>query len=308
MHLAIVGFGNQAKAWAMNLRDSSFPVKIALRKNSNSLSQVVTSKLDHLEIGSEDFYQSSFVALLIPDEEHDHFLKVHAPHFKSNTSIIYAHGFSLVKNSFFEKYPHLNHILFAPKTIGSELRNQYLQKGQLGAVYSLEHVNFAQNLLSDWIHQLAIALGINLGPYKTTFKNEMQADLFSEQAILCSLIPFVADHIFKKMIDNKIEPELAYLECWHELKLIINAMIEKGPQDFFNLISPNALIGAKKGQDILMNDELKKGLNSLFSDIQNEVFFQEIESRNIQEVRDELKSFWQKSPLQETHQKIKRGM
>jgi len=308
MHLTIVGFGNQAKAWAMNLKDSKFPIKVALRKNSNSLSQVLSSGLNCVEIGSDEFYQSPNIALLIPDEEHDKFLELHASNFKAGTSVIYAHGFSLIKNQLNQKHGHLNHILLAPKTIGSELRNQYLIQGKLGAVYSLEYAHSDQNLsLFDWLLHLSMSLGINLGPYRTTFKNETQADLFSEQAILCSLIPFVADHIFKKMIEHKIEPELAYLECWHELKLIINAMIEKGPQDFFNLISPNALIGAKKGYDTLMREELKNNLDALFTDIQNGIFFHEIESKSVQAVRNEFKFFWENSPLQITHQKIQSG-
>ena len=96
--------------------------------------------------------------------------------------------FSLSKNKFNEHYPHLKHILFAVKAIGSEIRKQYLSKGKFGAVYSYEFVKGETSSLDKWLHKMATALGVTLGMFKTTFVHETQADLYSEQGLLCSVI------------------------------------------------------------------------------------------------------------------------
>src|SRR5690606_27179225 len=145
-------------------------------------------------------------ALLTPDHTHHEFLQTHAPLFQEGAVMLYAHGYSLQKNQFHELHPRLRHVLFAPKSIGTELRNQYLQKGKLGAVYSLEHFTGDKGAFEKELQTLARALGITMGPFKTTFKNETQADLYSEQGLLCSLIPYAAKEMFETMIADGIEP------------------------------------------------------------------------------------------------------
>src|SRR5690606_1654851 len=135
---------------------------------------------------------------------------------REGSIILYAHGYSMTKHHFENHFSHLKHILFAPKSIGSELRRQYQLKGKLGAVYSVEllKADTADTVETEiWLLKLAQALGINLGPFKTTFKNEMEADLYSEQGLLCSLIPYAANEMFNHLTEAGIEPELAYFEC-----------------------------------------------------------------------------------------------
>jgi len=148
------------------------------------------------------------------------------------------------------------------------------------------------------------ALGINLGPYKTSIKNETEADLYSEQGLLCSLIPYAASEMFRDLTDKGIEPELAYFECWHELKLIVNAMVDVGPKAFFDLISPNALIGSEKGYHKLFTKEFQANLKSLLTDIQNQSFDKEIDDTNVENLRSKIMLRWEKSPLQKTFEKI----
>ena len=308
MRLTIIGFGNQAKSWAQNLKDSGFPVRVALRPDSSSFESAVRLGCNVVEIGSPDFYSDNAYALLTPDLAHNEFLVSHAHLLKESTVILYAHGFSVLKNNFQHKYPHLQHVLYAPKSIGSELRRQYELKGKLGAVYSLEYYQGQTIEIDRWIKDLALAMGINLGPYQTTFKNETEADLYSEQGLLCSLIPYAAGEMFSHLVDAGIEPELAYFECWHELKLIVTAMVDKGPEGFFDLISPNALVGSEKGYKKLFSSEFNTHLRSLLSEIQNGTFNQELENTNIEETRQIIRERWEKSPLQKTFKKINQGM
>ncbi len=229
MRLTIIGFGNQAKSWALNLRDSGFPIRIALREDSPTLETAVHMGFNVVEIGTEDFYADKAFALLTPDLSHHEFMVSHAHLLGEGSFILYAHGYSLIKHNFHERYPQLQHVLFAPKSIGSELRTQYQLKGKLGAVYSLEHFKGQSEEVMAWLKEISRGLGISIGPFSTTFRHETEADLYSEQGLLCSLIPYAASEMFQNLTEKGIEPELAYFECWHELKLIVNAMVEKGP-------------------------------------------------------------------------------
>ena len=304
MRLTIIGFGNQAKSWALNLKDSGFPVRIALRADSPSIEQAIRMGFNVVEIDDPEFYYDQAYALLTPDQSHHEFMTSHAQGFTEGTAILYAHGFSLLKYEFEKKYPHLQHVLYAPKSIGSELRRQYELKGKLGAVYSLEFFTGGHDEFLDWLMHLARAMGINMGPYRSTFVHETEADLFSEQGLLCSLIPYTAGEMFKELVNKGMEPELAYFECWHELKLIVNAMVDKGPEGFFDLISPNALIGSEKGYKKLFSPEFKHNLKSLLTDIQAGTFNQEIDNTNVEETRKIIRERWEKEPLQKTFQKI----
>ena len=304
MRLTIIGFGNQARAWALNLKDSGFPVRVALRADSPSIDSVIACGLDLVEIESLDFYTDQAFALLTPDLSHTEFMTSHAPLFRENTAILYAHGFSVLKFEFAIKYPHLQHVLYAPKSIGSELRKQFELKGKLGAVYSLEYFKGQTEEFEEWLLKLASAMGINMGPYKTSFKNETEADLYSEQGLLCSLIPYTAGEMFHHLVQKGIEPELAYFECWLELKLIVNAMVDKGPEGFFDLISPNALIGAEKGYKRLFNGQFENNLQSLLKEIQDGTFYKEADETNVEETRKLIRKRWEKSALQKTFLKI----
>lgn len=306
MQLTIIGFGNQAKSWALNLKDSKFPVNVALRAGSSSIAEAQRLGLEVLEIGSERFYQQKVFALLTPDNTHHDFLQEFGKGFKSDSTILYAHGFSLLKFKLQEKFPEINHVLYAPKSIGSELRKQYEQKGKLGAVYSLEY--FKGNHKHDfekWLLSMALHMGINMGPFLTTVQNETKADLYSEQGLLCSLIPYAASELFDHLVEAGCEPELAYFECWYELKLIINAMVDKGPEGFFDLISPNALLGSEKGYHRIFTSEFKRNLRSLLTEIENGTFDKEIDEANIEEVRKTIRTRWQRTALMETFNKIR---
>ena len=304
MRLTIVGFGNQAKSWAQNLKDSSFPVRVALRAGSPSAHEVRSLGIELVDLESEDFASDEAFALLIPDTDQASFLQTHAARLKSGSRILYAHGFSLLENKLQDKFPNLEHILFAPKSIGTELRVQYLSKGKLGAVFSFEHLKTERNIVEPWLRSLSKALGINLGPYETSFERETHADLYSEQGLLCSLIPYTAERMFDHLVQEGTEPELAYFECWLEMKLIINAMVDKGPQGFFDLISPNALIGSEKGFHRLMTPEFDLKLRSLLNEIRSGEFNRELEKTDVEQTRQTIRARWEKTPLMHTFRKI----
>lgn len=307
MRLTIIGFGNQAKAWSQNLQDSAFPFRVALQPDSPSFEKVSAAGMEAVTIGSKEFFEDKAFVLLTPDHTHHDFMTKYGHEFSPGSVILYNHGFSLTKYHFQKEFPKLQHVLFAVKAIGSEIRKQYLVKGKLGAVYSMEYAQAHPEQTLSWMNKLAEALGLNMGLFKTTFQHETQADLYSEQGLLCSLIPYSAGAMFKHLTENGIEPELAYLEVWHELKLIVNAMVDKGPEGFYDLISPNALIGSEKGFQRLMTPDFESKMKSLLTEIQNNKFNDELDKVNVEELRKTIKNRWEDAPLNKTFNEMNKN-
>lgn len=293
--LLIVGFGNQAKAWAKNLRDRNWDITIFLRLSSSH--RELVKKDQFLLAGKDDLRSFRHMALLIPDDQISSFLASNHSYISPKAKLIYAHGVSLLENSLDNKFPDFSHLLLAPKSIASELRNRFLSEKGVGGLYSTEY-SLEEEIDKLWLFELAKDLGIKSGPFASTFKEETQADLFSEQSLLCGLLPFAANSAFKFMLQKGISKEAAFLETWHELKLIVDAMVESGPENFFSMISPNALLGSMKGKKIWDELKIEDRWDDLWSEIQSGQLTEEI--KNLDYHRLEMKKFWSKSELNST--------
>jgi ketol-acid reductoisomerase len=296
--VVIVGFGSQAKAWAMNLRDSKCLLKIALKKDSNSLIKARDMGFEVIELESEELASFKTFLVLIPDQEHIHFLEKNQFYIHSKSQLIYAHGFSLARDLVHEKFPMYSHGLLAPKAIASEVRFQYETKGKIGAVV------WAQNpTLLEKLKILAKNLGFN-ALYSAHFQEECSADLFSEQSLLCSLIPYGSLLSYNKLRENGISAEVAFMECFLELRSIATAFVNLGPEAFFELISPNALIGSEKGRSLLLGEHFQKGLEQIMIDINNKQFYKEVDIDH-SVVRAKVLGLWQNEELSATYKKLK---
>jgi ketol-acid reductoisomerase len=303
MRIVIIGFGNQAKAWALNLRDSNKEVHILARKFGPGWENCRKLGFPTLEWTKESLASFDTFILLTPDDTHTAIIENLKDKIKPGSKIIYAHGYSYVAGEHQKKFPQWSHLLLAPKAIASEVRFQYETKGKLGAVSSLE-ASLDPEKDQDLINDLAKSIGITSGPYFTNFKQETLADLFSEQTLLCSLLPYGALSSFNKLIEQGVSEELAYFECWYEVKLIADTMVQLGPKKFFDLISPNALLGGEKARKLIFNEDFEKKLDSLLEDIKNETFFTEVTKANFSEIRSEVINFWESQKLTEVHNKL----
>ncbi|MAE58581.1 MAG: hypothetical protein CME69_06850 [Halobacteriovorax sp.] len=299
-----IGLGAQASAWCLNLRDSGSEVHVFLRDKSPNFKKAKELGLEIVTEQTVDFNAYDFILLLIPDDSHLDFLKKYEK-VMSDLNIIYAHGFSLHYQAIQDLYPRHNHILLAPKAIASEVRFNYETKSPLAAVISFEHMSHNKKETSEKIDILLKSLGVT-EVLERSFKEETEADLFSEQAILCSLIPFGAKIAFEKMLERGISKELAYIECWHETRLIANAMIDKGPIEFFKLISPNALVGGLKAREKLLDDKYLKSLDVIFDNIQSGQFFHDLKNINFQNERSEVIKELDSHPLTKTYENFGR--
>lgn len=301
-NIAIIGFGNQAKAWAMNLRDSGWKVSIGLRPTSTSMDKVQ-------ELGFEVFdytvsNENQNFAILTPDDTHYEVVSkigTYNPH----ATFIYAHGFGLLYTQIRSQFAKANHILLAPKAIASELRFQYETKGKNGGVYSFEGIQDLSK--KEWALNLGKELGLN-SLHEATIEDETKADLFSEQSLLCSVLPYAALYSFKQLREAGISKEVAYFECWYEVKLIVDTLIKIGPEKFFNLISPNALIGSEIGRSAIFTDQYFIALHNIYNHIQSGEFEKQLETINVEQVRKEVLDFWNSQELTELHQKMSKDL
>ncbi|MFT6630896.1 MAG: ketol-acid reductoisomerase [Bacteriovoracaceae bacterium] len=295
---SIIGFGNQAQAWALNLKDSGVEVHIGLRENSPSIKKVMT-------LGFKVFFLNQVIptssfSLLIPDDQHETTLKELSEYNKEKTCI-YAHGYSLAKFELQNKFPTFQHVLLAPKSIASELRFLYETKGNLTGFYSLQ---FAMGFSLDQLSDLARKLGLT-NIYETSFIEETQADLFSEQSILCSLIPYGILETYNTLIKKGYSKELSFYECFYESKLILDTIFKVGPQAFFNLISPNALIGSEVGRKLLIDEDFKEKLSTLLENIEQDKFQETINNTDISQLKNQVANYWQEQALSSTYDELK---
>ncbi len=299
--VVIVGFGSQARAWAFNLRDSKIPLVIALKPQSQSFEMARSLGFKCIELEEQHLLQYSQFLVLIPDDKHLDFFQKNHPYFKEGSHFVYAHGFSLAKEKLHEKYPTFAHSLLAPKAIASEVRFQYESRGKIGAAFYAQDEVRALELKT-----LAAALGFT-ALYKSHFEEECLADLFSEQSLLCSLLPYGALKSYNLLRKNGVSAEVAFMECYLELKSISQAFVTLGPVAFFRLISPNALIGSQKGRNLLMNKDFDKAMEQILIDIKNKEFYKEVET-DADKLRASVIAEWQNEELSKTFEKLKQEL
>ena len=292
--ILIIGFGSQAKSWALNLRDSGREVTIGLRSNSQSHALVSTLGFNSLNYDTQKLANYNFIVILTPDDTHKEILT--SLNFKDEMfkqSFIYAHGHSVTYDRIGEALSQHQHLLLAPKAIASELRFAYETKSPLTAVVNCE---------DSALLKLAKDLGISVGPVISSFEEETICDLFSEQSLLCSVIPHAAKLSFEILIEHGHDPKIAYIECWHEVKLIADAMIKFGPSAFHGLISPNAFMGGEKAKSLIFDSNYRLKLKKLYDEIKSGQFADEILHTDFQKLLTQVISDSDKHEITKAYQ------
>ena len=294
--ITLIGYGNQGKAWAKNLRDSKWLVNIALRsldEGGKSWQRAKEDGFSTIDL-SKAAKLGGTIAFLIPDE---HIPSVHARYFKNpdrpQTSFVFAHGFSvLYGNMHFS--PKDDVLLVAPKGIGSEMRKLFLENsGVMGVLaVSQDHSNHAW----DTAKKIASGLGCaRVELIRSTFEEETKADLFSEQMILCGGLPHLLERSVKLLVDKGIHPRIATYECLHETKLILNMILEQGVDGMYRKVSSTARFGGLKSMETLFPEpETHARMEKLWQDIDSGKFSKELSneiSNNYPLCRKKIKRF-----------------
>jgi ketol-acid reductoisomerase len=287
--LKILGFGNQARSWAQNVKDSGWNIEVYLRSESPRKKMAKDLGLKIIDVQNLSHSDKETpLAMLIPDHEIKSFLTQNV--LPIGQTLIYAHGLTPWKERLSETFPQYSHALMAPKIIGDQLRERYLEKLPMGACWHTTEKNLG---LKEYLFELALGLGLTFGPFEASFEEEAKADLFSERSFLCSLLPFGIEQSFSMMVKKGVKPELAFMECFLEAKFIMDSLFAAGPMAFFEKISPMALWGSKIGRETLLNEKFQEGLESIWENLNNiEKDGTNISSMEIDSYRQSLQNYW----------------
>jgi ketol-acid reductoisomerase len=271
--VAIMGFGSQGHAHAQNLHDSGVKVVVGLRSTSASAEKARAAGLEVMEV-AEAAKVADVVMMLVPDEvAADIYNEQVAPNMKPGNVLMFAHGFNIHFN-FITPDPEVDVIMVAPKGPGHTVRSQYLEgKGvpSLIAVYQ-----DASGKAKEYA--LAYACGIGAGRagiLETSFREETETDLFGEQAVLCGGVTELMKAGFDTLVEAGYEPEMAYFECIHEMKLIVDLINSGGFAMMRYSISNTAEYGDYRTGKRLITEETRKEMKKVLSEIQDGTFASE---------------------------------
>ncbi len=271
--VSVVGYGNQGRAHALNLRDSGVRVVVGLRRGSPSLRKAASDGLEAAPI-RDAVARADVVSLLIPDEAHGEVYEEHvAPAMKPRAALCFAHGLS-VRFGILKPRRGVDVFMVAPLGAGSLLRELYTQGAGLPCYVAVHHDATGRALKTALAY--AWALGCARSDLlETTFKDEAEVDLFGEQAVLCGGVSFLLLKAFNVLVENGYEPEMAYMECVSQLKASADVINKAGLDGFANRVSSPALYGLLTRGNRVIGDEAERAMRRLLRDIQAGDFVKE---------------------------------
>lgn len=265
--VAIIGFGSQGHAHALNLHDSGVDVKVGLRPGSKSWAKAEAAGLtvDTIENVSD---WADTVMILAPDTtQSDIYTRQIAPYMKAGKTLMFAHGFN-IRYGTINPPADVDVSMVAPKAPGHRVREVFEEGGGTPSLLAVEQDASGQakaNALS-----YAYALGATrAGVVETTFAEETETDLFGEQAVLCGGVTALVKAGFETLVEAGYQPELAYFECMHELKLIVDLMYRGGMNYMRYSVSDTAEHGDYTAGPQIVNEETKHVMYQLLKDIQD---------------------------------------
>ncbi len=263
--VAILGYGNQGRPQALNLRDSGIRIIVGVRPDSQKQAEALADGFTVLSI-PEALRQADVVMLLMPDEVMaDVYAQSIAPHLRAGQYLGFGHGL-VIHTGWVKPKADLNVFLVAPKAQGRGVRNKYLAETGVPALYAVHQDpsnNTAQIALA-----YAKALGSGrVGVMPTTFEEETVSDLFSEQAVLCGGLTSLIQTAFETLVERGYAPEVAYFECLYEVKLIADLLHERGIAGMRQAISSTALYGDLSRGERVIDGHVRENMRQVLDEI-----------------------------------------
>jgi ketol-acid reductoisomerase len=266
MKVAIVGYGSQGHAHANNLKESGVDVIVALREGSASAAKAESAGLKVMGV-PDAVAASDLVMILTPDEFQSQLYKAEiAPNLKKGATLAFAHGFSIHYNQIVPR-ADLDVIMIAPKAPGHTVRNEFTKGGGIPDLVAVFQDASGKAKATAMSYASAIGGG-RTGIIETTFKDETETDLFGEQAVLCGGAVELVKAGFETLVEAGYAPEMAYFECLHELKLIVDLMYEGGIANMNYSISNNAEYGEYVTGPKVINEESRWAMKEALHNIQ----------------------------------------
>ena len=268
--VAVIGYGSQGHAHALNLRDSGVDVRVGLRAGSSSQQKAENEGLKVLPV-ADAVKEADVVVILAPDQvQRDLYRDEIAPNLTEGTALVFGHGFNI---RFGYIKPEAGHdvLMVAPKGPGHLVRREYVDGSGVPVIVAVEQDASG----SAWDLALSYAAGIGglrAGGIKTTFTEETETDLFGEQAVLCGGTSQLVQYGFETLTEAGYQPEVAYFEVLHELKLIVDLMVEGGLAKQRWSISDTAEYGDYVSGPRVISPQVKENMKAVLADIQSGAF------------------------------------
>ena len=267
MKVAIIGYGSQGNAHANNLKDSGVDVTVGLRSGSSSVAKAKSMDLKVGEV-AQTVANADLVMILTPDEFQSQLYRDEVePNLKAGATLAFAHGFSIHYNEVVPR-ADLDVIMIAPKAPGHTVRNEFVQGGGIPDLIAIHH-NASGRAKQVALSYASGVGGGRTGIIETTFKDETETDLFGEQAVLCGGAVELVKAGFETLTEAGYAPEMAYFECLHELKLIVDLMYEGGIANMNYSISNNAEYGEYVTGPEIINDQSRAAMRNALKRIQS---------------------------------------
>ncbi len=268
--VAVIGYGSQGHAHALNLRDSGVDVRVGLAEGSKSRAKAEAEGLRVLTVG-EAVAEADLVVILTPDQVQRHVYADHIkPNLKPGTALLFGHGFN-IRFGYITPEAGSDVIMVAPKGPGHLVRREFVDGRGVPVLVCVEQD--ASGHAWDLAKSYAKAIGgLRAGGIKTTFTEECETDLFGEQAVLCGGASQLVMYGFETLVEAGYQPEVAYFECLHELKLIVDLMIEGGIAKQRWSVSDTAEYGDYVSGPRVIDPSVKANMQAVLADIRNGSF------------------------------------
>lgn len=299
--VAIIGYGSQGHAHAQNLRDSGVDVIVAQRPGGENYELAKQHGFNPVS-AAEAAKDADIIMMLLPDEiQREVFEKDIKPNLTKGKALMFAHGFNI---NFHQIKPpkDVDVLMVAPKGPGHLVRRTYTEGGGVPCLVAVEQDASGAGLKTALAYAKGIG-GSRSGVIETTFREETETDLFGEQAVLCGGITALIKAGFETLVEAGYQPEMAFFECLHEMKLIVDLLYEGGLSRMRYSISNTAEYGDYVTGPRLINDAVKKEMKAVLAEIQNGKFASDF----IQEARANYPRFLTTRQKESEHQIEKTG-
>jgi ketol-acid reductoisomerase len=271
--IAVIGYGSQGHAHALNLRDSGQKVIIGLPASSASRTKAESQKLEVVEPG-EAARRGDIIVVLIPDPVQAQVYKESIqPHLGPGKTLLFAHGFN-IHFKFVVPPPTVDVVMIAPKSPGHRMRELFQEGVGVPALLAVEQD--ASGHAEQTALAYAKALGsLKAGVIRTTFAEETETDLFGEQTVLCGGVSALIAAAFETLVSAGYQPEIAYFECLHELKLIVDLIYQGGIKYMRYSVSDTAEYGDYTRGPIVIDDHVRQTMKKILAEVQSGAFARE---------------------------------
>jgi ketol-acid reductoisomerase len=307
--VAVIGYGSQGHAHALNLRDSGVSeVAVALRKGSGSAKKAVGEKLTVMEV-AEAAKWADIVMMLTPDELQAEIYRDHLhANMRGGAAILFAHGLNVHFN-LIEPRPDLDTAMVAPKAPGHTVRSEYMRGAGVPCLIAV-----AKDVTGN-AHELCLSYasaigGGRAGIIETSFKEECETDLFGEQTVLCGGVVDLMRAGYETLVEAGYAPEMAYFECVHEMKLIVDLIYEGGIANMNYSISNTAEFGQYVTGPRIVDNRIKDVMKAVLTEIQSGKFTRDwmLENRVNQTSFKAMRAKCDAHPVEETGRRLRAMM